>query len=239
MKKSIGVIIGITILTTGIVFARCGNCTYSGPMDECCKLCLGPGEPIEPIDKPILPPEENFVPKRSQKKQFEQRLKNAVEKGIITQQQADELIKMKKELEEYNKTIWTDDKMTKEEKKRVEQMRKEFREKVRTVLDEAMKKWHEKHKDEKSQGRLFNERIDKAVKNGKITQQQADELKKQREEIEKLETEIWSDGAMTKEEREKLYKARKEFGEKVRNILAPGQREKCPHEKGYKKGWKK
>ncbi len=182
------------------------------------QIPLPPDPPIE--DKSIpheelweMFPRSKFSHKR--KFEFDQRIKNAVEDGIISQQQADELLKLKKEVEDYHKNIWSDDKMTKEEKEKAEQLRKTFQQKVHEVLETAIKNWREKQ----DKSVMFDRHIDRALKNGKITQQQADELKKTKQQLDQLEKDIWSDDVMTKEELKKLLQAKKDFHKKISSMF--------------------
>jgi hypothetical protein len=66
------------------------------------------------------------------------------------------------------------------------------------------------------------------LKDKKITQQQAEELKKKHKELLDLEEKIWSDGVMTKEEREELAKKRQELDRQLRDVYKQRTKRKPP-----------
>ncbi|MFQ3675792.1 MAG: hypothetical protein SNJ64_04545 [Endomicrobiia bacterium] len=161
--------------------------------------------------------QKNFTQKtgKDYKHKIERRIQNAIESGLITKDQGNELLTQKKELEDYKTTIWQDDVMTKEEKDKLDTMRKDFKEKMHTVLETAMKKWDEKQ----SPTQHFYFVVENALKNGKITKNQADGLRKKIAELENLEQQIWSDDKMTKEEFEKLKQSKNSLKKDMKEFL--------------------
>lgn len=149
---------------------------------------------------------------------FEKRIKNLKEKGLITEQEEKELLDKINEVKNYRKEVWADDKLTEEELKQLRNKEKELRRKVHEVLERTKEQFIEQ-KTIQEREKFFNERIDKMVENKKITQQQADELKKQHKELLLLEEKIWSDGVMTREEQNNLLKQKRNFNTKMREVL--------------------
>jgi hypothetical protein len=78
------------------------------------------------------------------------------------------------------------------------------------------------------QRRLENQkkRIDMGVKKGKLTEQQAADLKQNIDKIEAQKNEALQDGKISKEEREKLKGELKQSSEQIRNLKNP----KAPQE---------
>jgi peptidoglycan hydrolase CwlO-like protein len=83
-------------------------------------------------------------------------------------------------------------------------------------------------KGEGVQRRLQNQkkRIDMGVKKGKLTEQQAADLKQNIDKIEAQKNEALQDGKISKEEREKLKGELKQSSEQIRNLKNP----KAPEE---------
>ncbi len=151
------------------------------------------------------------------KEMFEEKIKNLKEKGIINEQEEKEVLNAIEDLKNYRKEIWADDKLTKEEQQTLFEKEKNVREKIKNVLDKA--KTYEEQKDPQERARIFEERINNMVKEGRISQKEADELKQEHTKLIELEKEIWNDGAMTKEENRKLLKSKKKFWEKSRKVF--------------------
>lgn len=168
---------------------------------------------------------------------FEQRIKILKEQGVITEDEEKELLDAINEVKTYKEQVWSDGKLTKEEQQNLLQKQRNLREKIRSVLDKAKEEFIEEKSPQECE-KVFNARIDKMLNNKKITQKQADELKKQHKELLQLEEKIWSDDVMTKEEQEELFKQRKKFHKTMREILKKEYKHKKinypKHE--YKKG---
>ena len=150
---------------------------------------------------------------------FEEKINKFAEKGIITPQEKQELLDSIEDLKKYRQEVWSDDKLTKEEQQSLIEKEKEVREKIRSTLEKAKEEMIDERRDPKERERIFNERIENALKNGRISQKEAKELKKQHKELLELEEKIWSDGVMTKEEQKNLLQQRRKFNERVRNIF--------------------
>ncbi len=151
---------------------------------------------------------------------FQQRIDKLAEEGIISEQQKQELKNAIEDLKKYREEAWSDGKLTKEEHQTLIEKEKAFREKTRDILEKAREERIEELRDPKEREKMFNERIERMVKNKKISQEKAEELKKQHKELLELEEKIWSDGVMTKEEQKELLKKRKEFNQKLRKCFA-------------------
>jgi hypothetical protein len=149
---------------------------------------------------------------------YEERIDKLAEKGIITEQEKQEAMDAINDLKKYRQEVWSDGKLTKEEQQSLIEKEKAVREKIRSILDKAKERVEEKHKDPKEREQMFNRRMDDLLKDKKITQQQADELKKKHKELLDLEENIWSDGVMTREEQAELIKKRQEFNRQLRDI---------------------
>jgi predicted HicB family RNase H-like nuclease len=150
---------------------------------------------------------------------FMRRADELVEKGVITEQEKQELKKLAEELKEYREEIWKDDKITKEEQRSLIEKEKAFRGKVRDILEKAREKLFEEYKTPEERERIFNEKIDNMLKRQIILQKEADEIKKQHKELLEFEEKIWSDGVMTKEEQRELLDKRRRFHEKLRKFF--------------------
>ncbi len=149
---------------------------------------------------------------------YEERIDKLAEKGIITEQEKQEAKDAINDLKKYRQEVWSDGKLTKEEQQSLIEKEKSVREKIRLILDKAKERVEEKHKDPKEREQMFNRRMDDLLKDKKITQQQADELKKKHKELLDFEKNIWSDGVMTREEQAELIKKRQEFNRQLRDI---------------------
>lgn len=150
---------------------------------------------------------------------FEQRIDKLVEKGIITEQEKQELRNLAEDLRKYRQEMWSDDKLTKEEYQVMIEKERAVRKKIHDILEKAKETlFREYHKAPKEKEKVFNEKIDNMVKNKKISPKAADELKKQHKELVDFEEKIWSDGVMTREEQKELIQKRKELRKKIRNI---------------------
>ena len=149
---------------------------------------------------------------------YEERIDKLAEKGIITEQEKQEAKDAINDLKKYRQEVWSDGKLTREEQQSLIEKEKSVREKIRSILDKAKEKIDERHKEPEEREQLFNDRIDNMLKNKKITQQQAEELKKKHKELLDFEKNIWSDGVMTREEQAELIKKRQEFNRQLRDI---------------------
>jgi hypothetical protein len=149
---------------------------------------------------------------------FQERINKLAEKGVISQQEKQELESAIEDLKKYRKEVWSDDKLTKEEQQSLIEKEKAVREKTRQVLEKAKEELAEEWRDPKEREKMFNEKIDVMVKNKKISKKEAEELKKQHKELLELEEKIWSDGVMTKEEQKELFEERKKFNEKLKKF---------------------
>lgn len=169
------------------------------------------------------------------KEMFEQRIRNLKEKGIITEQEEKEVLDAIEDLKNYRKEVWADDKLTKEEQQTLFEKEKNVREKINNILDKARN--FEEKRTPQEKVKFFEERIDNMVKEGRISQKDADELKQEHAKLIDLENEIWSDGSMTKEEHRKLLEARKKFGEKSRKILDRNMKRKRVRKQEFNLHW--
>jgi len=149
---------------------------------------------------------------------FQERINKLAEKGVISQQEKQELESAIEDLKKYRKEVWSDGKLTKEEQQSLIEKEKAVREKTRQVLEKAKEELAEEWRDPKEREKMFNEKIDVMVKNKKISKKEAEELKKQHKELLELEEKIWSDGVMTKEEQKELFEERKKFNEKLKKF---------------------
>jgi chromosome segregation ATPase len=159
---------------------------------------------------------------------FQERINKLAEKGVISQQEKQELESAIEDLKKYRKEVWSDGKLTKEEQQSLIEKEKTVREKIRSILDKAEVRVEEKHKDPKEREQMFNKRIDDLLKDKKITQQQAEELKKKHKELLDFEKNIWSDGVMTKEEQKELAKKRQELDRQLRDVYKQETKKKPP-----------
>jgi acetyl-CoA carboxylase carboxyltransferase component len=184
-------------------------------------------QPVGP--KPQGPKKHYGLEKGKHKGEFyEERIDKLAEKGIITEQEKQEAKDAINDLKKYRQEVWSDGKLTKEEQQSLIEKEKTVREKIRSILDKAKERVEEKHKDPKEREQMFNKRIDDLLKDKKITQQQAEELKKKHKELLDLEEKIWSDGVMTKEEREELAKKRQELDRQLRDVYKQRTKRKPP-----------
>lgn len=149
---------------------------------------------------------------------FQERINKLAEKGVITEQEKQELNSAIEDLKKYRQEVWSDGKLTKEEHQTLIEKEKAVKDKTRQVLEKAREEMFEDLRDPKEREKMFNERIEFMLKNKKITQKEADELKKQHKELLNLEEKIWADGVMTKDEQRELFKKRREFMERVRKL---------------------
>jgi chromosome segregation ATPase len=149
---------------------------------------------------------------------FQERINKLAEKGVISQQEKQELESAIEDLKKYRQEVWSDGKLTKEEQQSLIEKEKAVREKTRQVLEKAKEELAEEWRDPKEREKMFNEKIDVMVKNKKISKKEAEELKKQHKELLELEEKIWSDGVMTKEEKKELFEKRKKFNEKLKKF---------------------
>ncbi len=72
----------------------------------------------------------------------------------------------------------------------------------------------------------FEIKILSAVKSGKISKSDGDELLKLRRALKKLSDEIWADGSMSEEERLRFQDASKEFKKRHRKIMPKSKSKK-------------
>jgi len=149
---------------------------------------------------------------------FQERINKLAEKGVISQQEKQELESAIEDLKKYRKEVWSDGKLTREEQQSLIEKEKAVREKTRQVLEKAKEELAEEWRVPKEREKMFNEKIDVMVKNKKISKKEAEELKKKYKELLELEEKIWSDGVMTKEEQKELFEERKEFNEKLKKF---------------------
>lgn len=166
---------------------------------------------------------------------FQERIKNLKEKGIITEQEEKEVLSAIEDLKTHRKKVWEDDKLTKEEQETLKQKEKAVRDKVKEILMKAEKHFEEEKTPEKKE-KYFNERIDRAVKEGRISKKDAEELKKMHKELIKLEQEIWSDGVMTREEQKKLLNKQAEFNKEMRELFEEIREKKTKGKIKFEKG---
>jgi hypothetical protein len=165
-------------------------------------------------------PERHYGWKKGERRGefFQERINNLAEKGVISQQEKQEIESAIEDLKKYRKEVWSDGKLTKEEQQSLIEKAKAVREKTRQVLEKAKEELAEEWRNPKEREKMFNEKIDVMVKNKKISKKEEEELKKQHKELLELEEKIWSDGVMTKEEQKELFEERKKFNEKLKKF---------------------
>ena len=221
LTKSLSIIMMMFVLTSTI-FAQ----PASRPSKEksCCKCQNTENKRLQnkhEFDQSPQPLKKHYGWEKGKHKGefFQQRLDKLVKDGVITEQEKQEVEKSIDDLKKYRHKAWEDGKLTKEEHQNLIEKEKAVREKTRQILEKAREEMVEEWRDTKEREKLFNERIENMLKNKKITQKEADKLRKQHKELLELEEKIWSDGVMTKEEQKELFKERREFHRKIRKFL--------------------
>jgi uncharacterized protein (UPF0335 family) len=104
-------------------------------------------------------------------------------------------------------------------------MEKNFKENMRNVLETAMKNWDEKKFDTNFHRNI----VQNALKNGKITEKQANELLKKIDNLEKLKQDLWNDDKLTKQEFEKLQQEKNLLRQDMKQIFQKNMRHKKNH----------
>jgi hypothetical protein len=154
----------------------------------------------------------------------QERQKAAIEKGVqsgqITKEEAARLQKGQEKVRRMEKDAMADKKMTKKEKVELEQAQDRQDERIRNAMDQ---KAAPQARIDTRQGNQ-QARIDKGVKSGQLTKEEAAYLQKGQEHVQKLETEAKADGVITKEEKERIEQAQDLQRQRIRNEGRDGQK---------------
>jgi hypothetical protein len=150
--------------------------------------------------------------------------KAAIEKGVksgqISAEEAARLQKGQERVRKMEKDAMADGKMTKDEKVKLEQAQDRQRERIRAATDKK------ENTQARIDGRQANQqaRIDKGVKSGQLTKEEAAWLQEGQERVRRLEAEAMADGVITKEEKLKIEQAQDMQRQRIKNEGRDGQR---------------
>ncbi|MCX7910106.1 MAG: hypothetical protein N2505_00775 [Endomicrobia bacterium] len=150
---------------------------------------------------------------------IEQKIRILKEEGVITEDEEKDILNNIKEVKEYKKQVWADDKLTKEERENLINKEKNLRQKIRSLLQKAEKHFDEEHLTLQEKEKRFESRIENLLKNKKISEKDAKILKEAHSQLITKEQEIWADDVMTKEEQESLIEEKEKFKKIFFSIL--------------------